>query len=177
MPVGDPRLGSAGRLLINVDDNTSGAPSLVAFDGSNHTSASWLENKRVTDEDNNFEPTRIDSTDREAARQGFETEVSVSIKGEISFTMFNVEGDPMVSFFQDAGINRTFIPAWSADGDPTDAAISSTNPVQGLLANFSVSVRPSKPVKGLQTLAVTMTAATKPINYKITSALSAGAVV
>lgn len=161
--------GSEGRFLVSVDDNTSGSPTLVALDGTNHTSTEWLENLRVTDEENNFSSTKVDSTDREAMRNGFETEDVVSIGSEITFSMFNVPGDVMVEFFTNAWLNRTTVPCWAADGDPN--AASTERPVQGLIANFSVEMRPSRPVKGLQVYAVTLTASSKPAWYKITTAL------
>lgn len=165
----DKAKGHEGRFLVSVDDNTSDTPTLVPLDGTNHTTTEWLENLRVTDEDNNFTSTKVDSTDREAAREGFETEDAVSIGSEISFTMFNIPGDVMVDFFINAWLNQTTVPCWSADGDP-DAATTG-RPVQGLVANFSVEMRPSRPVKGLQTFQVTLTASSKPKWYKITTAL------
>lgn len=161
--------GSEARFLVSVDDNTSSSAVLVDLDGSNHTSAEWLENLRVTDEENNFSSSKVDSTDREAMRNGFETEDVVSIGSEITFSMFNVPGDLMVDYFVNAWLNRTTVPCWAADGDPDNASVS--RPVQGLAANFSVEIRPSRPVKGLQVYAVTLTASSKPVWYKITTAL------
>lgn len=167
--------GADARFLMAVDDNTLSVPALVALDGTNHTTTDWLENLRLTDEDDNFTATKVDTTDREAARAGFETEDVTTSKGEISFTMFNDPGDPHVAYFVDAWNAKTTVPAWSADGDPT--AASTSRPVSGLAANWSVELRKSRPVKGMQTWAVTLTAASKPIWYSITTALSADKVV
>lgn len=166
---------AVARFLMAVADNTADPAVLVDFDGTNHTSTDWLENVRVTDEDGNFTASKVDTTDREAARAGFETEEVTTSKAEISFTMFNDPSDPHVDYFVNAWVNKTTVPAWSADGDPE--AASTSRPVAGVLANWSVELRPSRPVKGMQTWAVTLTASSQPLYYKITTALAAGTVV
>lgn len=166
--------GADARFLMAVDDNELTTPALVALDGTNHTSVEWLENKKLTDADGNFTASKVDTTDREAAREGFETEEVATSKAELSFTMFHQPGDPHVAYFINAWRNKTTVPAWDADGDPE--AASTSRPVSGIVANWSVEMRPTRPVKGMQAWQVTLTAASLPIWYSITTALSAGSV-
>lgn len=163
--------GADSRFLLAVDDNTSGTPALVAFDGTNHTTTDYLESTVLTDADGNFTASKIDTTDRGAARQGLETEEVATSKAEVSFTMFNDPSDKFVGYFVDAWVNKTTVPAWDADGDPT--AASTGRPVAGILANWSVELRRAAPVKGMQTYQITLTAASQVRWHSITTPLSA----
>lgn len=116
----------------------------------------WFDLRRVTDVEGNFSDNKVDTTDREAARERWQEEDIVTRKGEKTFTIFNDPSDKLAQLLiaaWDAGIE---VPLWDLDQNPylaTDAA-----PVKGFLANFTLGMRESKPIQGMQTFQVTASA-------------------
>jgi hypothetical protein len=160
--------GPEGLLLISV--NSVSAPTALV-DIPNQVRAdildlNWFEHCNVTDVDGNFTETKADATTRKTARLRWEAEAGITRAGEVTFSMLNDNTDKMTKLILAAWNAGKTIPAWDLDYDPrlidadavTDGVVAS-----GLVANFSIEVRMQKPVKGLQTMQVTLKVETNPL--------------
>ena len=110
----------------------------------------WEEQDNVVDLTDNFSPTEADVTTRATAKLGWEATAVVLKAGEITFNAIVKAGDEFVAALFDAFLNGTEICLMdlSASEDPPGAF--------GLAANFSVAITHAKPVKGVQTIDVTL---------------------
>ena len=125
--------------------------STTLLDDSNTAdTVTWVEQDNISDLTDNFSPTEVDITTRATAKLGWEASATVLKSGEIRFTMMALHGDDFVDAIFDAFLNST--PLALMD-------LSAANTVEGafgLAANFSVSLSHAKPVKGVQTLDITL---------------------
>lgn len=111
---------------------------------------SWLEQENVIDLTDTFTPTDVDVTTRATAKLGWEASATVLKAGEIRWNMQNLHGDTFVDALWDAFLNSEPIALMDLSAaDDVEGAF-------GLAANFSVAISLAKPVKGIQTMDVTV---------------------
>lgn len=125
--------------------------STVLLDDSNTAdSATWVEQDNIGDLTDTFTPTDVDITTRATAKLGWEATATVLKAGEIRFNMQVKHSDTFVTAIIDAFLNSTPIALMDL------TAASTVEGAFGLASNFSVSWSAGKPVKGVQTMDVTL---------------------
>ena len=138
--------------------------STTALDGANTATvvAAWSEYDNVVDLTGNFTATKVDTTTRATAKDGWEAEEAVLNKGEISFTLPQKSTtDTVFNAIKDAWLNKTLITMGALNDD------DATSGAQGLIGNFSVEMTQSQPLKDRQTWDVTLTVSTEPEWYVV----------
>ena len=112
--------------------------------------ATWVEQENVADLTDTYTPTDVDITTRATAKTGWEATATILKAGDISFNMQVLHGDSFVDAIFTAFLNSTPIALMDLTAaDTVDGAF-------GLAANFAVSLTQAKPVKGVQTVDVTL---------------------
>ena len=169
--------GREGMLLVSVDNATTPTAfvDISTQDNPSILALNWYEHDNVTDVEENPSEEKADASTRRTMRFGYTAESNIAKSATITFTMLNDPSDPMTKLLLEAEAAGTTVPMWDADGDPS-AVTDSNDPVRGVAGNFSLLVRKSKPVKGLQTYQVTATVATLPFLTIADSAADATAV-
>lgn len=124
--------------------------SVLKASSSDADSLTWVEQDNVSDLTDNFTPTEVDITTRATAKLGWEATAVVLKAGEITFNMQALHGNTFVDALWSAFLDSTEIAIMDlTDDEAVDGAF-------GLAANFSVAITLNKPVKGAQTMDVTL---------------------
>lgn len=132
--------------------NAAAYLSDTALNGTSNTAetVTWTEQGNLTDETDNFTSEDIDITTRATAKSGWQAYASGPKSGEVTFTSMMEPGDSLADALMQAFLNSTPIAMLFLSG-PIDSDGSF-----GLAANWTVSCRFPRPVKGVQTIEVTL---------------------
>lgn len=153
-----PKLkGPHGYLLVGAD--ASPATALVSITSGVtatmlvQSGLVWHDAGRATDVDGNFTDNKSDVTDRVAARNFWQAEDNISRKGELTFTLLNHTDDKIAQLLIKAWNTQTLVSLLDLDQNPANATDAA--PVKGFGGLFSLGMRTTKPIGGVQAFQVT----------------------
>ena len=125
--------------------------STTALDADNQAAdLTWVEVTNIQDLTDNFTAEEVDITTRASAQLGWSATATTIKNGEITFSVLQDADDAFVQALMAAFLASTPITVLDMTGD------KDTDGTFGLAANFSVSATFPKPVKGVQTVDVTL---------------------